>query len=437
MVERALRRPSGPRGRMLLGNTYDYDRDRIGFLRRAQQRYGDVFRFSNDTTVVLHPALIHELFVRSNQEFFTESPVFARRRAAARRLQDAAPATMTARHKGWPGMNQSVAAAHGARLIRCLDQVLDRSAGGEIGVLPMMKDFSALAVADFCFGRDHRTPGIAEAVSAAAGAAARIMGKSVVPPFWLPLPSVCRVHLTDRRLKSLLGRLLADRRTAAALDRPRDLVDVLLAPGRQRLSDEAVLRLLEVVLRASHGVPGATLAWAVYEFARNPGALTKVRAEAEPARAAAAGERVVASDLPYTEALVKELLRAYPPTWLMGRVVAEPTSLGGWDLRPGEQLMFSPYIVHRDPRWWTDPNDVRPERWLPAEQPHARHAYFPFGAGPRICLGNQLGMLQLTLAIARLADRYDIDAVNLEDTAMLPDALLVPGGLRACFLRRH
>ncbi|MEV5889088.1 cytochrome P450 [Nonomuraea fuscirosea] len=103
------------------------------------------------------------------------------------------------------------------------------------------------------------------------------------------------------------------------------------------------------------------------------------------------------------EAVIKEVLRMYPPTWLMGRDIVRETRVGEWDLRPGQQVMFCTYLVHRDPRWWTDPEEFLPERWFGGDVPHSRYAYFPFGAGPRICLGNQLGMTQLVLATAWLA----------------------------------
>jgi unspecific monooxygenase len=220
-------------------------------------------------------------------------------------------------------------------------------------------------------------------------------------------------------------------------DEPRDLLDVLLSPSGPQLADDVVIRTLEAVLRASHGVPGATLTWALRELAADPCLVDRIRAEAGRIDTALTSTAVEPSDLPYTEALVKELLRVYPPTWLMGRTVLRPARLGEWQFPAGHQVMFSPYLSHRDPRWWPEPDRFRPERWLEANRPYQGQAYYPFGAGPRICLGNQVGMLQLTLAIARLADRYEVLSGNLDQAKPDPRALLVPKGLRIRLVPRR
>jgi unspecific monooxygenase len=130
------------------------------------------------------------------------------------------------------------------------------------------------------------------------------------------------------------------------------------------------------------------------------------------------------------------MLRAYPPTWLMGRIVARPTTLDGWHLRAGDQVMFSPYLIHRDSRWWVDPDRIDPDRWLGAEPPHPPRGYFPFGAGPRTCLGTHLGTLQLVLATSWMVHAYRIEVDAGPGPLRSPRALLIPDGLRARFIPR-
>lgn len=424
---RILRRPPGPQGRWLVGNSYDYERDRVGFLRRCQLEYGDVFAFSDTTVVVQDLDLIHELFTRTNAEFRTERPLLDDT-VAADRLADSVPAWMTGRRRGWRTMTKDAVTGHATRLIGHLDRVLAETAAREVDVLTVMKRFSGCAIAEVCLG--PRSADVADAVEDAANAAVAVMTSAVTVPRWLPTRRVRHVHGTSRRLTEVLAEHVARRRAGTPAE-PFDLLDTLLTAGEQRLPDQNVIEILDVVLRASYGVPGAALTWAVRAFALDPELLSAVRAEAAGCASAAA-----TSDLPFTEALVKELLRAYPPTWLMGRIVHRPATLGGWDFRPGDHIMFSPYLAHRDPRWWHDPNRLNPRRWLAATPPHTRHAYFPFGAGPRICLGNQLGMVQLVLATARLAACYDIQVTNAAVAPIEAGALLLPRGLRARFHRR-
>jgi hypothetical protein len=90
----------------------------------------------------------------------------------------------------------------------------------------------------------------------------------------------------------------------------------------------------------------------------------------------------------------------------IGFLSAAVREYGGWRLRAGDSLMFSPYLIHRDPRWWHEPERIDPDRWPAGRPPHTRHAYLPFGAGPRVCLGTYLGTLQLVPATSRLVHRY-------------------------------
>lgn len=417
----AHRRPPGPPGRFLVGNTWDYERDRIGFLQDCQRRYGDVFSFSPTTTVLLDPELVHELFARTNTDFGAEVPIFRgvppETGAAVTRV------AMAGRRKGWRGINRTAVGAHAERLLDRFHETLRPVAGTPVDVLALMKAFSVRAVTDYCLGPD--TEEVARAVERATAATQVLMNSTVSLPRWMPLPRIRRAIRTERDLQAMLLDYTRQRRRRGAANPPADLLDTLLDPIGPDIDDAVAVDTLTVLLRASHGVPGATLTWAIVVLARQPEIAERIRAEASDP-----GARSVA-ELPYTEAFVKELLRAYPPTWLLGREVRTHTVLGGWQLRPGEQVMVPIYLIHRDPRWWTDPDRIWPDRWLAKNPPHARYAYLPFGAGPRICLGNHLGMLQLVLAVAALVRDYTVEVVNLDSAPLTPYALLVPDGLRA------
>jgi cytochrome P450 len=115
--------------------------------------------------------------------------------------------------------------------------------------------------------------------------------------------------------------------------------------------------------------------------------------------------------------------------------VLRPCRLGDWHLRPGLELMFSPYLVHRDPRWWPEPEQFRVERWLEGAGPRTGTAYFPFGAGPRACVGARMATVQLVAATMHLATAYRIE-ITAPAVRTAPGALLLPKGLHARFTRR-
>jgi cytochrome P450 len=116
--------------------------------------------------------------------------------------------------------------------------------------------------------------------------------------------------------------------------------------------------------------------------------------------------------LPYTRAVLAESMRLYPPAWTIGREPLEDFEARGYRVRAGSIVLVSPWLVHRDPRWWSDPLEFRPERWLgDAEASHPRYAYFPFGGGPRMCIGEGFAWMEGVLALATLARRWRLRPV--------------------------
>lgn len=423
-------RPPGPTGHWLFRNTEDYDADRVGFLRRCQQTYGDTFSFDAKTIVVNDPGTVHELLGRTNEDFISESVPLAERRDLERLAHDA-QVWMAARRAGWRGLNRAVATAHAGRMLRILDATLAGTAGTEVEVGPVMETFFGQAVADFCLGSDGA--GIPAIVAENADAIHPLAASSLLLPSWLPLPKVRRFLRARKRTLTALTELIERRRAAGpGPERPRDLLDVLLR--EPALTPLQVQRLLRGIMLAAYGVPAAAMTWTVRELAARPDLYRQVVAEAATWDGQPTPPPV--SELPFTEALVKEVLRFRPPTWLIGRTVRRETELAGWRLRPGDEVMFSPYLIHRDPRWWPEPDRFDPGRWLDGKPAPRRHTYLPFGAGPRVCVGLQLGMIQIVTATSRLAQRFDLSAPAAAESRPRFEGLLVPAGLRARFRDR-
>ena len=128
----------------------------------------------------------------------------------------------------------------------------------------------------------------------------------------------------------------------------------------------------------------------------------------------ALGDRPLGADdlarLPYTRAVLAESLRLYPPAWIMGRRALDAYEVGGHLLAPRTIVVMSQWVVHRDPRWWPDAGSFQPERWLPGgsagDPARPKFSYFPFGAGTRVCIGEQFAWMEGTLALATFAQRW-------------------------------
>ncbi|MEV6110505.1 cytochrome P450 [Streptomyces sp. NPDC051940] len=417
-------RPPGPRGHWLFGNSEEYDRDRNGFLERCHATYGDVFSFDARTVVVSSPDQVHALLARTNGDFLAENSPLADRVDPERMAGDAQLWTAT-RRAGWQGLHRRVAQAHAARLREIF---LDSVGDGEVKVLPAMADFFSRATADFCLGED--AAGVPEALAGSVAAIDPLSRDSLQYPPWWPSRRVRRFARSRKELLALMTAIVRKRREAGE-SAPGDLLGVLLAPRENELTDLQIERFLRGIMLAALGVPATALTWIVYELTRRPDVVARIEAEA-----AAAEEIPDLGALPYTEAFVKEVLRLWPPTWLIGRTVRRDTELDGWRLRTGDQVMFSLYRLHRDPRWWSDPDELRPERWLEPHTAPVRHSYLPFGAGPRVCVGTQLGMMQLALTTAWLVRDMDVARPEPGDVPVDFSGLLVPRDLTVRLRRK-
>ncbi len=407
-----------------MGNTAEYDADRIGFLLRSHSEYGDVFAFDERTVFVIDPALAHDALTRTNRSFITELAPFEGR-PDLDKIADQDGAWMAARRTVWPGLNHCAAAAADQRTMEIFDRIAGGTAGREIDVLTMMLTFTAHAVADYCFGPDATDiPGLlADSIDATEPFARA----SYQFPAWLPLRRHRRFFRAHRHTLDTLIAIVRRRRAWPTPAPPGDLLAFLL-DADPAMPDGTVMSTLRGILMGGHGVPAAALASLVRELASHPRLVADLRDEA--GGPSSLGDAPPRARLPLAEAVVKEVLRLYPPAWLMTRTARTATTLGNWSLRPGDEVLLNSYLIHRDPRWWQRPDQFDPGRWL--DGPAPGNAYLPFGAGPRVCLGSALAMRQLTLVTSRLAQAFTIDSPN---AASAPPRFL--GRLAPTALRTH
>jgi len=224
----------------------------------------------------------------------------------------------------------------------------------------------------------------------------------------LPLPAVRRFKRARKRLDETIYRLIAERR-ASGID-AGDLLSMLLLAsddeGTGGMSDEQVRDEALTLFLAGHETTADALTWAWYLLSQNPEAEAAFHAELDRVLA---GRLPSFDDLPqlrYTENVFAEALRLYPPAWGIGRRALEDFPVGDFVIPARSVVLMSPYVVHRDPRWFPDPLAFRPERWLAEDSSRPKFAYFPFGGGARVCIGERFAWMEGTLLLAAIGQRW-------------------------------
>jgi cytochrome P450 len=229
-------------------------------------------------------------------------------------------------------------------------------------------------------------------------------------PDWLPLPGKAAKRRAIQSLRQLVGRHIAARRADAGSSR-EDLLAMLLAlrddETGQGLSEAEVFDQCMVNFQAGHETTATALLWWSRLMAEHPHLAQRAQ---EEVRVALSGRTPCPDDvpaLPWLTASLKEAMRLFPPIGaLMTRRTTQAIQLGGWTIPQGAMLRITPWQLHRDPRSFPEPHAFRPERFLPDAPPHPRGAWMPFGAGPRVCIGQHFAMLEMTLLAAMLLQRY-------------------------------
>ncbi len=252
-------------------------------------------------------------------------------------------------------------------------------------------------------------------------------------PLWLPLPRNRRFRAARHQLDDAVHGLVAARERDGTRT-GNDVISLLLgayqdepdARLRRRLRDELV-----TILLAGHETTASTLSWAWSLLARHPEAARTVAAEATDVLGDRTPDYQDLARLRYTTMVIQEAMRLYPPVWGLPRKALAADEIGGYRVPAGADVMICPYTLHRHPGFWPDPDQFRPERFEPAVAgPAHRYAYIPFGAGPRVCVGSHLGLMEATLVAAMVARRFRFElagGAEPEPEAML--SLRVRGGL--------
>jgi cytochrome P450 len=239
-------------------------------------------------------------------------------------------------------------------------------------------------------------------------------------------PSKPEVIRARDGIVGLVGKMVEARRHSANGD--HDLLTMLMEARDEDtgepMSDAQLRNEVVTLILAGYETTANSLSWTWYLLSQHPEAMANVRAELAAVLGGRAPQFRDLGALPYTRRTLAESLRLYPPAWIMGRRALADDRLGDVTIPEGSVLALSPYITHRNPAYWEDPERFDPERMRETRASLRKpFAYFPFGGGPRLCIGHNMAMLEAQLIIGTIAQRFDLRLVD--GHTVVPERLFV------------
>lgn len=333
----------------------------------------------------------------------------------------------------WRRQRHAVAPAFAPRAVQMLasrvvaaagDFVAELAAGGgePVNLVPRLQELALGIIGRTIFSLDMTRHG-RELRSLILDYAVRLARPSLadfVLPLAVPTPADFARARFRRRWVRLVTRIVEARAARPRPAEPQDLFDILAAPdpetGIPREPEELGDQIATIIV-AGHETTAAALFWSLYLLARHPAVQERVAAEAAEFAPSADHAAGTVRQLTYTRAVIDEVLRLYPPAFVIVRRAAGEDVAAGVPVPKGSLVLIAPWVLHRHRRLWSAPQRFDPGRFLPGAPQPPRFAYLPFGAGPRVCVGAPFALTELVLLVATLAKAFEIALASRDEVA--------------------
>jgi len=407
-----------PRGSLLTGNLSQFARDPLTFLENAAREHGPFvpLRFGRTKAVLLNdPALIEEVLVTQRENFMKARSIRALHHLFGRGLlTNEGESWRKQRRLAQPAFSPRALSGHSQNVVSHATTALDAwEDGSVIDVHHEMKHLLMRIIAAALFGADlsEEAATIGMALEAVMDRYAARRGAARFAPDWVPLPATRRYVEGVNNIEAFVMRVIESRRGEVMAR--RDLMHMLLAsrdengqlmPSRQ-IRDEAITLFV-----GGFDTPALAMSWTWYLLATHPDAARRLVSEVDAVIGKRAPSYEKLERLKFADAVIKESMRLYPPAWIIGREAISDTIVAGRKIPAGTAVLISQWVMHRDEKFFAQPDRFVPERWLDEQSSEIpRFAYFPFGGGPRVCIGASFAMMETTLILAMLAQRFEFN----------------------------
>src|SRR3989440_1777196 len=413
-------RPPGPKGSPLMGVMREFNCDSLGFIERCARDHGDVvwMRFLYVPALFLyHPNDIEYVLFTNSKNFIKSMSLrsnFFQRLVGNGLLTSQGEEWKRQRRLSQPAFHRDRIATYANSMVEYTQRLISAWQEGETRDIHRDMMRLTLEIVVRCLFSADVSNDVDEVGTTL---------KELVKPFasqatlkWilnnrLPTPYHFRFYALAKKIDKVVYRIIAERR-ASSKDQG-DLLSMLLAARDEdgsQMSDRQLRDEVMTLFLAGHETTALTLAWSWYLLGTNPYAERKFYAELDEVLG---GRAPTAADLPrlkFTEQIAKECMRLYPPAYGLGREAINDFEIGGYQISAGTQVFMFQWATQRDPRFYDEPQAFRPERWtadfierLP------RYAYFPFGGGPRACIGASFAMMEIILCLAAIGQKFRLE----------------------------
>ena len=415
--------PPGPRPRPLVGNLIEFGKNPLPFFTSCARDYGDVVSLQIGKWPSLflnHPDHFETVLLTNNRNFIKHrffwrhvTEIFGRGL-----LTSEGTPWLTQRRLMQPAFHRERIAGYGATMVAYTERMFERWKVEGRQQRDIHDDLMKLTMeiaTKTLFGSDL-PPNDAAEVSAAFNDAiveiATRFRRLFKIPRWVPIPSNIRYNRAVARLDRLIYGFIEQKEREGGGD---DLLTMLMEVRDEdgsRMSTKQIRDEAVTIFLAGHETTAITLSWTFYLLSQNPDAEEKAAREVASVLGDRKPEAADVTRLPFLSNVISESMRLFPPAYAFGRESLEDCVIGDYKIAAGTTIFISPWVSHRDPRWFSDPLGFRPERW---ENDFAktlpRFAYLPFGGGPRVCIGNNFALMEAVLVLASVLQRYRLTLV--------------------------
>jgi cytochrome P450 len=441
----ALVRPPGPTNRGIIGNFPLGSTDPLGLYTRWARQYGDIFyyrAFSRHIYFLNSPDFAKYVLVTNYRDFIKGEAIrFNRRIFGNGLLTNEGDSWLKNRRLIQPAFHRDRIESYGSTIVAYTERMLTTWHDGEVRDIHLdMMRLGLEIVAKALFNVEIAVE--RDRVSVALNAVQELNsgGRMLLPPILRRLPTIgnLRYERAARQLDEIVYGLIHRRRANGQI--ADDLLYMLLHAQDEGglMSDEQLRDEVMTLLLAGHETTAVSLSWIWYLLAQYPEVEEELWSELGRILK---GRSPNIQDLPhlsYTERVIKEAMRLYPPSWAIVRNSLKDFEIGGYQVPAGATIMMSQWVMHRDPRYFDEPERFNPDRWLDDRaKGTSKFVYFPFGGGPRTCIGASFAAMEATLVLATIAQRYQIRVAGDCPAEPLPTITLRPKhGIKVVLTRR-